>query len=96
MGFAEDDRNQILAALRSRIQTAGCHLCRTTSWTLADGFVSVGIQDDFSSFRIGGAALPCVALVCNNFGNTCLINVMALGLRHLAEQARTEAHWDLA
>lgn len=96
MGFTEDDRSHILAALRSRIQTAECNLCRTTSWTLADGFVSVGIQNDLSSFQIGGPSLPCVALICNNCGNTCLINVMSLGLRHLAQKAKTEAHQDPA
>ena len=90
MGLREDARSQILAAVGSRMETASCQLCRANSWTLADGFVSLGLQEDFASFQVGGPALPCVALVCNNCGNTCLINLMTIGLQHLTDRVQVQ------
>ena len=91
MTLSQEARSEILAVLNDRIKGSACQLCHTSAWTLADGLVSVGLQEDFSAFQVGGPALPCVALVCNNCGNTCLINLMTIGLRHLTEKLQVQA-----
>ena len=89
--FTEETRNEILNTLHKRIRIPACPLCGTNAWTLADGFVALPLQGDFSAFTVGGPVLPCVALVCNNCGNTYLINVLNIGLRHLVERLQLSA-----
>ena len=91
MKLSNEMRNEIMSALDSRLKEAACQLCRKNSWTLADGFVPLGLQEDFSTFQVGGPVLPLVALVCSNCGNTCFINLISLGLRHLAETPQMQA-----
>ena len=79
-------RDEIIAALNERIRITACPLCGTNGWTLADGFAPLALQESFFGFRVGGPVLPCVALVCNNCGNTHLINLLNIGLRHLVEK----------
>ena len=83
--FSEETRREILSTLHERIKIPACPLCGTNTWTLADGFVALPLQEGFSAtFAVG--VLPCVALVCNHCGNTYLINVLNIGLRHLVER----------
>jgi len=84
--FTEQTRNEIIATLNERIKIPACPLCSTNKWTLADGFVALPLQPDFTAWTVGGPVLPCVALVCNSCGNTYLINIMNIGLRHLVEK----------
>ena len=90
-GFSGEIREEILRTLQERIKIQACPLCGTNTWTLADGFVALPVQEGFSAFEVGGPALPCVALVCNNCGNTYLINVLNIGLRHLVERQQLSA-----
>ena len=84
--FSEETRREILSTLHERIKIPACPLCGTNTWTLADGFIALPLQEGFSAFEVGGPALPCVALVCNNCGNTYLINLLNIGLRPLVER----------
>lgn len=86
MGFSEEARKEIIGKLNDRVKMRACTLCQTNSWTLADGFAPLALQEDFAGLTIGGPALPCVALVCNNCGNTYLINLINLGLRDLVDR----------
>lgn len=89
--FSEETRNEILNTLHKRIKIPACPLCGTNTWTLADGFVALPLQEDFFAFAVGGPVLPCVALVCKNCGNTYLINLLNIGLRHLVERLQLSA-----
>ena len=84
--FTEETRNEIIAALNERIRITACPLCGTNGWTLAEGFAPLALQGGFYGFQVGERVLPCVALVCNNCGNTHLINLLNIGLRHLVEK----------
>jgi len=83
--FTEEVRSEIWDALNKR-RRLPCPLCETNDWTLADGFLPLALQEDFYTHRVGGPALPCVALVCNHCGNTHLINLLTIGLGYLVEK----------
>ena len=83
--FTEETRKEIIDALNQRLRPGKCPLCQTSAFTLADGFVPLALQEDFLAFRAGGPILPCVALVCNQCGNTWLVNLLTIGLGHLVE-----------
>lgn len=81
-----EDSARILQAIQERVpNVAPCAVCGTRNFTLGEGFVRLDLSELHSSaIRIGGPALPSVALVCQNCGNTILLNLIVLGLTDLA------------
>jgi hypothetical protein len=68
-----------------------CPYCGRDTLQLAEGFIIFSSVRDLSSnygeaILSGGPALPCLALVCNNCGNTVFLNVIALGLRDMLRE----------
>lgn len=60
----------------------GCHLCRANSWTLAEDYTRLELSKFGRTAEMGNRALPCIAIVCTNCGNTILLNMKVLGLEH--------------
>src|SRR3972149_4626219 len=86
MAFTPKEQQRILSVIRSRVPALhGCAVCGHPNWTLADGIVAFAIQETPGVFTIGGRTLPCVAIICNNCGNTHFLNVLVLGIGDLAE-----------
>jgi predicted nucleic-acid-binding Zn-ribbon protein len=56
-----------------------CHLCGANNWVI-NGYVVLSVGDTPLDVVLGGQALPCVAMVCKNCGNTHLINVFVAGM----------------
>jgi len=83
--FTEDQRRRITEALKARTVATACPVCLQHSpRTLVDGFVFLSLTPVSGQIPIAGAAsLPCVALVCQNCGNTDLLNALVLGLSDL-------------
>ena len=80
-------REEIIAKIKEKAGQPGigiCSLCRNNEFTLADGFVNLSVSPSAQSIQIGGQQLPSVALVCTTCGNTLVINLLVLGLGHLA------------
>lgn len=92
MEFTTEVRDKIIQKLNEQQLYPSCPRCapRSSTWTLVDGYVALPIQKNFRSFNTFGQTLPCIALVCNNCGNTQLINLISIGLRELIE----EKTWD--
>lgn len=90
MAFTEEERQEIEKAIREKAPGLGrCALCEHGHWNLQDGFVTQVLQDGPKSLKLGGPAIPSIVVICSNCGNTYLLNVIALGLRHLLESRET-------
>lgn len=85
MGFKPVVRAELLKTLNQRVFKRKCPLCVSEpQWTLAEGFIWLGLQENLEFIGVGGPGLPCVAIVCRNCGNTQLLNLKQLELEHLA------------
>jgi hypothetical protein len=84
--ITKTEEQEILAAVSARIPNALCPCCRSDRWNLADGYVILPVSPSAVNRVESGERLPCVALVCTNCGNTQLINLLVLGLGHLARR----------
>jgi hypothetical protein len=73
--------DEIFAKLRVHINTVwrrkNCLLCDNDKWEV-HGHVTLGLADKRGSTQLGGAALPCAAVVCTKCGNTILINMVVV------------------
>lgn len=57
----------------------GCPLCRAKSWE-AHSFAPLALSPYPDAHTFDAKALPCAALVCQNCGNTVLINLVVAGV----------------
>lgn len=87
MAFTPSEYEEIKAAV-ARVHTQPCPVCgRSDAFGISDeGFVMLTLQENPRSLSLEGSALPCIALICTNCGNTELLNAIVLGLRPLVEQ----------
>lgn len=86
MPLTPQQQSQIITAFNQRIggYTRPCAVCGATQYTLADGFLWFQLKSSLPALQLGGPGIPCVAIVCNNCGNTLFLNLITLGLQHLA------------
>ncbi len=90
MVFTEQQRDEIIAAFREKAPAfKACPVCGKKAFSLQDGMIPLTVQKEPGVMSIGGPSLPCVGLICDNCGNTVLINLMILGLRHLLEGVKS-------
>jgi transcription elongation factor Elf1 len=88
MAISREKQDKIIQALDGRLKgSLTCPLCGAQKWTIADGFVLVALEDDGSvAFHLGGPRLPSAAIICDNCGNTHLINLIKLNLGNLLDK----------
>ena len=87
MGFTPSEFEEIRAAVEGQIAQGSCSLCGERAFSLGEeGFVLLTLRDDLQTFRVGGPALPCIAMTCSQCGKTELLNAFTLGLGHLVER----------
>lgn len=87
--FTAETREKILAAFRRRVPALRCPVCQHNAFTAAEGFVSPPVYRNFWLDQ-RATGLPSLALVCDNCGNTLLINIGALGLADLISPSQEE------
>jgi hypothetical protein len=81
MALSSRQQQQIIETIQQRAQGLGsCTLCNRAQWVLANGLVILSLSENLEEVSLGGPSLPCAALVCQNCGNTLLINLVTLGL----------------
>ncbi|HBB88991.1 MAG TPA: hypothetical protein DC047_15405 [Blastocatellia bacterium] len=86
MKYTPAIKERIITALTGKLpnQRLGpCALCGTAAWFPSDGFVLISVTMDAPNLVFGGPALPSIALICSNCGNTHLLNLKVLGLEEL-------------
>jgi hypothetical protein len=74
---------KIVEALKQQGATRACALCGKGPWALADAFYFLTAQQDLPNVSVGSPGMPLAAMVCENCGNTVLINMLILGLEEL-------------
>lgn len=72
-------QDRILSALAKRWKTTDCLLCGGNRWSL-NGFAHVSISGDAAWAVRGGKTLPSAAMVCEECGNTVIVNLVAIGV----------------
>lgn len=89
MPFTDEQRRHIAAAISEKRSKGAppmvCPVCFTSNWTIGEGMVRLVIQDDPSEITLEGPSYPMVPLLCQNCGNTYLLNVFVLGIGELMD-----------
>lgn len=81
MPTKKEIQETILAAIKEKVGKNNCSLCGNKSFRVESGYVMLPINDELNGpVRIGGPSLPCIPLICDNCGNTNLLNIIMLGL----------------
>ncbi len=90
MPFTTDERKKISEMLREKGVPEKCPLCGQGKFRLPDSIAfihvfepgktieTLGGQVEFGWFPAG--SMPCLILICNNCGNTILLNLKMTGL----------------
>ncbi len=59
------------------VNKSGCEICGNTNWVLAEDLITPMIFSEGGGITIGGGlAYPHAMFICDNCGNTKLINAM--------------------
>lgn len=78
--FTIADKQRILQALQQRGAIVACPRCRHQQYEMVGGYFTNLIQQDLVSFQIGGPAVPCVVLICQQCGFVAQHALGPLGL----------------
>lgn len=77
----DDEKQRIVNAVYSRIQSLECPMCHHKAFTFIDGYVVQPIQNNKKKFLVANIPLiPTVVLVCNNCGFMSQHNLGVLGI----------------
>lgn len=86
MALTEKEQTQILERIKERaphIET--CPVCGNHTWQVQDNYILIPAPQEAGRTTLGESGLPCIPILCSNCGNTLLLNLIILGLRHLVE-----------
>lgn len=73
------DKQQALAAyINEKWANSNCRLCNQNKWS-TEGYINLSISPN-AGLVLGGPALPTVAVICMNCGNTVFINALVAGI----------------
>jgi hypothetical protein len=75
-----DQKKRIAEILENRRHRMICPMCQQNQFLMSDGYINNIIQNDLSSFSIGGPSIPSVALICKNCGFVSQHSIGILGL----------------
>lgn len=85
--WTQAEMDEILAAVQAKAPRVGaCAFCQTLAGFSLSGDLVVGpLVTVRGGSIIGSPYLPMAAFLCNNCGNTQMLNLNILGLGHLLE-----------
>lgn len=78
----ENEKKELAKALVEKIgRPFECPICHSQSFTIVDGYLVQGLQDNMNSIVLGnGPIIPSVAIVCIRCGFMSQHNLGVLGL----------------
>jgi hypothetical protein len=85
-----DQKKKIADELNRRQIKMTCPMCQNKNFIMADGYFNNNMQTEFSSFSIGGPAIPTIAIVCSNCGFVSQHALGVLGLLPKEENKKTD------
>lgn len=74
-----NQKERIVNALSTKIKYFECPMCHSHSFTIADGYIVQGLQNNIKTIILGNM-IPSIAIVCNNCGFMSQHNLGVLGL----------------
>lgn len=79
--LTNERKKEIIQTLATRIDKMECPICHKDKFSLLDGYINDGVQDDYKHQVIGvRTRIPSVALICNNCGFISQHSLGVLGL----------------
>ena len=77
----EEIQNRIIEAIKKKTgnRVIDCPICGHKSWQIGVGYMTLGSAKHPTEQQMGGNMYPNIPMICNNCGNTRLINLLVLG-----------------
>jgi hypothetical protein len=77
--MAKFDGSKVIEHLRAKWAGRPCPMCGVNSWSVQDSTYQL-LEFNQGTLVVGGPVIPIVPVVCNNCGNTILVNAIIAGL----------------
>ncbi|MBR4823890.1 MAG: hypothetical protein IKZ86_03765 [Spirochaetaceae bacterium] len=78
--ISQEKKQEIIQALNSKQFNIRCPMCGKNSFTLADAYIRLELQDDLHNINLGGPSIPTASIICTNCGFVSLHALGILGL----------------
>lgn len=82
-----EDKKKIINVLKERHISFQCPICKSSRFTMLDGYASDQVLDDYYKILLDGRSLPSIVLICNTCG---FVSKHALGALGLLEKKNKE------
>lgn len=90
--LSQEEKNRIAERLNQRFAEHGvkCPMCGNNSFSLADGYFTNIIQDNFNNLVLGGGpSIPAIPIICSKCGFISMHALGTLGLLPRREEEKT-------
>jgi hypothetical protein len=77
--MAKFDGQKVIEHLKAKWAGRPCPLCLVGNWNVHDSTFQL-TEFNEGSMVIGGPVIPVIPVICNNCGNTVLVNAITAGL----------------
>ena len=77
--MAKFDGNKVIAHFRAKWAGRSCPMCGIGRWNVQDSTYQL-LEFNQGSLVFGGPVIPVIPVVCNNCGNTLLVNAIIAGV----------------
>lgn len=77
--MAKFEGHQAIAHLQNKWSGRPCPMCATGNWNVQDSTFQL-TEFNQGAMVLGGPVIPVIPIVCNNCGNTLLINAITAGV----------------
>lgn len=74
------DNDKIIAHLNSKWEGRNCQMCETGKWSVSDSIFELREYNQGNMVIGSGPIIPIVPVICENCGNTILVNAIKAGL----------------
>lgn len=81
MGLSQDEKEEIVAKLKGKIEPLKCPVCGHQDFVLVDGYTRRTLSDRIDQIMISGISVPSISIICNNCGYILDFAMGTLGLR---------------
>lgn len=73
------NNEKFIEMLNQKWSTKVCPMCGVNSWTVAENIYTLAMVEETGSIHLGKNLLPLIPVICDNCGNTILVNAKVTG-----------------
>jgi hypothetical protein len=81
------DSNRLIEHLRKKWKGHPCNMCGIGDWNVQDVAYELR-QVSAAALALGGPLIPVIPVVCNNCGNTVLVNAITAGVMKSEQEVK--------